>query len=280
MVETIRLALFSAALVMMLVQTAIAAGPEMPKTPEAGAAGKAAKGALKPKVSLYFWSPFLGATLRKDANSASGTNVNLGNDVGLESRKAVLGANATVNFLERHNVTVDFMNGGIAKQSYTGSKAISAPITFNGVRYPAGDNMGANLDVQTGAASYDYEFDKGKYGALGAKFMVRYFSISTRLSTTETPTNNFSDQVIIAALGGSLRNNWHKWLYTKLDIAIWPLSPAIYYDFSALADMSISKNFTASLGWKYIKLKSEPSGATTEITFNGPILMLTLKLGE
>jgi hypothetical protein len=229
--------------------------------------------ALEFGVRAYYWFPELKSDLRLDANGAAGTEFNLKDAFDI-SNKGVPSVEAFAG-VGRHHFSFMYTEVG-----YSGTGALSSPITFGGKSYSG--NVSGDFNFRMIDAEYQYDLLNLKNilagFAIGAIGKVKYIEGEAKLnnSTNGETTQTFRLPIPMVGIGanlGILAN------ILEARAKVTGMGYSGNYVYEALADLSVAPFPFVYIhgGYRIIKFKVDSiSDVTTDTTFQGPYVALTI----
>lgn len=221
-------------------------------------------------VDARYWFTDLSDTLKVSSGSIAGTNIDLVNDLGLDSKKNFWEGRITLE-LGSHKIRYAYM-----PLKWEGSKNLTQSVVFNGQTYSASTNVNSRLKADYHRLGYEYDFIDTLNNRLGAIIELKYFDGDARLQApaaginqTATlkapiPTIGVSAQVglpFLISVGGEV---------TGIGIG----KTAYLVDGEAGINIKPMPFVVISGGYRIFKLHLERSDDLADLTIKGPFVNL------
>ncbi len=234
--------------------------------------------ALEFGARAYYWYPSLSATQRVDSGGATGTEINLKDDLDI-SNKGIPSVEAFAG-VGKHHVSLMY-----SQVDYSGSRTLGRALTFNGKTFA--QNAQVDSDFKVKMLDADYQFDLLNLENILAGFSVgvigkiKYFNGETRMNSSTAGSvydeKKTYDLVIPMVGAGAHLGILANILEARAKVTGMSYSSTTCWD--ALADISVTPFPFLDIhgGYRYMKLKSDNvSDFYADMEFSGPFVALTV----
>jgi outer membrane protein len=223
-------------------------------------------------VSADYWIPTFKGDLRVDGDGVTGDEINLKDDLGI-SNDNIAGAEAYFG-IGNHEITLAY-----SLVNFSGNKAITKDIVFNGKPYTVGENVESELKTSMIDLEYQYKllnFKNILAGlSLGIIAKVKYFDGDVRIHSSANDTQK-DIRVPIPMIGvgakiGLLANI----LEARAKVTGMGYSGNFFYD--AMADISLTPVPFLNIhgGYRAMSIKiDDVSDVYAKMDFYGPYVGL------
>jgi len=213
---------------------------------------------------ILYWSASFRGIARSDDGDLKGTEIDLVDDLGLESPKGVISAEFTIKFLERNKLKFSYINF-----SYDSSVLLADDFVFKGVTYPIFSLVDTTADIVSIRGGYEFDIFRNDTGFFGLQLAANYLSSRITLVANKVLTNSIKSSIVIpvaAATGrvfithnisGTLEGSWMSY------------ESAMSLDGSAYLDYNPMREVGLTLGWRTIVAKADLETEKAEIQWSG-----------
>jgi hypothetical protein len=202
-------------------------------------------------------------------SGASGTTINLVDDLGVDDKENFFDVRATLE-LGSHKLRYGYM-----PLSWEGATTTGAPINFGGVVFPAAATS-TKLDIDYHRLGYEYDIIDTLNNRLGVIFEVKYFDIDASLTSSvpgvsqsasvkaPVPTIGVAAQVglpFLLSVGGEVTG-------ISLGSAAWLVDAEAGVNFKPAPFVVVSG------GYRLLKFHFDYDDDLVDLSVNGPFVML------
>jgi hypothetical protein len=232
-------------------------------------------GAFEIGARGLYWFPTFKAEMRSDSAGQTGTTLNLKDTLGVGN--ASFPAVEAFGGIGKHRLSLVY-----TPIAYSGSTRITAPITFNGVTFPAGANVDTDLKIRMVDLEYQYKLLDMENILAGFSFafigQIKYIDGEAKMNAPAANTESrftVREPVPMVGIGA------HAGLLAGLLEARAKMTGFAYSDnhlYEALADLSLTPFpfLDIHAGYKVIRLKIDHRGNLLDSEFAGPYAGLTV----
>jgi len=225
-------------------------------------------------ASADYWIPTFNGDLRVSANGVPGTEINLKDDLGI-SNENIPGAEAYFG-VGNHQINLAY-----SPVNFSGNKAITKDIVFNGQTYHMSDHVHSEFNTSMIDLEYQYKLINFNYILAGLSFgiiaKVKYFDGDVKIKSSSADTNK-KIQVPIPMIGlgakiGLLANI----LEARAKATGMGYSGSFFYD--AMADLSLTPIPFLNIhgGYRAMSVKIDNvSDVYAKMDFYGPYVGLLI----
>lgn len=222
-----------------------------------------------------YWFTTLDSTVKASEASAIGTDINLVDDLGLDGKKNFPEVRLTLGG-KSHKVRYGYL-----PLKWDGSKTITKTVQFGGKTYSASTQVNTKLTVDYHRLGWQYDFISSKDYNLGFIFDIKYFVIDASLDApalAKFEANNIKAPVPTIGFGGGF--NLPARLSVNAEATGLSLNSSgvrfSMFDAEGALKFKPAEWFSASAGYRYLKLHVSKDDDKADIGLKGPFLQAAL----
>ncbi|MBI4666972.1 MAG: hypothetical protein HY751_11260 [Nitrospinae bacterium] len=219
-----------------------------------------------------YWMPTLSNTVRSDAGALTGTEIDLVSDLGLDSSKGLPVAEVIIKFADRHKIRFDYTSF-----TYSGDKAVSKEIIFNGITYPVSSQVKTNLELRDMKLSYEYDIFRDTGGYIAFRLAADYVYANASIVASGVLSNSASVSATAPVVGLSGRLCATDWLSFTADIAGVGYDKSTVYDASLYFDINPMPNVGLTVGYRTIRINVDIEDKKADTQWNGAFAGLAVR---
>lgn len=205
------------------------------------------------ELELRGWAPTLRGTVQSSATNLIGTNLSLGDTLGVDTTKQFHWPKATLHFAKNHRIWASYLD-----MQYSGDATLSQSVTFAGTTFNVNQSVHSELDFKEIAGGYQYDWLKFSTFASNLNLQVHYLDIKAQLRSNVVGTVKESIQAPIPTIGGGVQLWPVEWLKLQGDFNVFKLGVAGFkgemIDSQAALTVSPWEWLGASVGYRYYRL--------------------------
>jgi hypothetical protein len=230
------------------------------------------------EVELRGWAPTMRGNVQSSSTGISGTDVSLGNTLGVDTQQNFLWPKATLHFADRHRLFVSYLG-----MRYAGDKTITQQFTFNGTTYNIGEAVHSQINFTEAVLGYQYDFLKLSRFALNLNLQVHYLDVETEVRGATIGTSKESFQVPIPTIGAGIQLWPTDWLKLSGDFNVFkmgiPGAKGEMIDSQAAVTISPVEWIGLSAGYRYYRIIARDTDSNDRADWlqKGPYVSLMLR---
>ncbi len=165
------------------------------------AAGLASAPALAADDHLGFepqyWDQSMDGTLRVDGETLRGTEVDLGDDLGLEEKDKVPAGRFWIRWRKRHSLAFTAFRG-----ERSGEEMLASPLAFNGETFPAGETVSSRVETELKSLLYGYDFLNRRLVRAGFRIGAGRLGFEASLDSPSLPAGISGSESVTFPIAG------------------------------------------------------------------------------
>lgn len=230
------------------------------------------------ELEVRGWAPVMRGTVQSSAANAIGTNLSLGDTLGVDTSRQFVWPKATLHFARNHRIWASYLD-----MPYAGDKTLTQTITFGGNTFNVNQAVHTELDFKEIAGGYQYDWLKFSKFASNLNLQVHYLDVAARLRSSATGTVSESIQAPIPTIGGGVQVWPVDWLKLHGDFNIFKLGVAGFkgelIDSQAALIASPWEWLGASVGYRYYRIiaRDTKSDDRADWLQHGPYVSLIVR---
>ncbi len=227
------------------------------------------------ELEVRGWAPSLRGTVQSSSTSVIGSNLSLGDTLGVDTSRQFVWPKATLHFAENHRIWASYLD-----MRFAGDKTLTQTINFNGQQFLASQSVHSQLDFKEIAGGYQYDWLKFSKFASNLNLQVHYLDIAAKLRSNAVPTVSESVKAPIPTIGGGVQIWPVKWLKLHGDFNFFKLGVSGFkgemIDSQAALTVSPWEWLGASVGYRYYRIiaRDTESGDRADWLQHGPYISL------
>lgn len=230
------------------------------------------------ELEVRGWAPSLRGTVQSSSTSVIGSNLSLGDTLGVDTSRQFVWPKATLHFAKNHRIWASYLD-----MQFAGDKTLSQSITFGGQTFNATESVHSELNFKEIAAGYQYDWLKFSKFASNLNLQVHYLDIAARLRSNVVGTVSESVKAPIPTIGGGLQVWPVHWLKLHGDFNFFKLGVSGFkgemIDSQAALTVSPKEWIGASIGYRYYRIiaRDTESGDRADWLQHGPYVSVMLR---
>ena len=268
MMETMRVTLLSVVLALVLLSVAWPTGASAADSDE------------KPvptgedswvELEVRGWAPSLRGTVQSSSTSVIGSNLSLGDTLGVDTSRQFVWPKATLHFAKNHRIWASYLD-----MQFAGDKTLTQTITFGGNTFTAAQSVHSELEFKEIAGGYQYDWLKFSKFSSNLNLQVHYLDINAKLRSNVVGTVSESVKAPIPTIGGGVQIWPVDWLKLHGDFNVFKLGVSGFkgemIDSQAGLTISPWEWLGASVGYRYYRIIAQDtkSGDRADWLQHGP----------
>ncbi len=213
---------------------------------------------------LLYWNANFRGIVRSDEGDLKGTEIDIVEDLGLETPKGVVSAEFTIKFLERNKLKFSYINF-----SYSSSVLLTDEVVFKGVTYPLFSLVDTTADIVSIRAGYEFDIFHNDTGFFGVQLAANYLSSKITLVANKVLTNSVKSSVVIPVVAATGRVFITHNISGTLEGSWMSYDTAMSLDGSAYLDYNPMREVGLTLGWRTIIAEADLETEKAEIQWSG-----------
>ncbi len=230
------------------------------------------------ELEVRGWAPSLRGTVQSSSTSVLGSNLSLGDTLGVDTSRQFVWPKATLHFAKNHRIWASYLD-----MQYAGDKTLTQTITFGGNTFTAAQSVHSEVSFKEIAGGYQYDWLKFSKFSSNLNLQVHYLDIATKLRSNVTGTVSESIKVPIPTIGGGIQVWPVDWLKLHGDFNVFKLGVPGFkgemIDSQAALTVSPWEWLGASVGYRYYRIiaKDTDSGDRADWRQHGPYVSLMVR---
>ncbi len=135
------------------------------------------------ELEVRGWAPSLRGTVQSSSTSVLGSNLSLGDTLGVDTSRQFVWPKATLHFAKNHRIWASYLD-----MQYAGDKTLTQTITFGGNTFTAAQSVHSEVSFKEIAGGYQYDWLKFSKFSSNLNLQVHYLDIATKLRSNVTGT--------------------------------------------------------------------------------------------
>ncbi len=206
------------------------------------------------ELEVRGWAPSLRGTVQSSATSLIGSNLSLGDTLGMDTSKQFVWPKATLHFAKNHRIWASYLD-----MQYAGDKTLTQTVTFGGNTFAVAQSVHSELNFKDISGGYQYDWLKFSKFASNLNLQVHYLDIKAQLQATGVSgVVKESFKVPLPTIGGGIQIWPVDWLKLHGDFNILKLGVAGFkgemIDSQAALTVSPWEWLGASVGYRYYRI--------------------------
>ncbi len=214
--------------------------------------------------------------VRSSSKSETGTLINLEDDLGLDNDDEILRIEFVTRPWPKHRFFLSYMD-----MDRNSTQALPKDITFDGVTFPAGLNVGSKLDVGLYRGGYTWSFLQNDEWELGLSVGVYYIDLDMHLESVDhqiRAEDSTGEPFPMLGLSGT-------WLVNK-DWIIRGTAEAFkidkgntegdFYNVRLAGEYAVSEHLSIGAGYDLVRIDAEDTNKDNKIIYDydGAVIFL------
>jgi hypothetical protein len=230
------------------------------------------------ELELRGWAPTMRGNVQSSSTGIPGTDVSLGDTLGVNTQQNFLWPKATLHFADRHRLFVSYLG-----MRYAGDKAITQSFTFNGTTYNVNEPVHSQIDFKEYVLGYQYDVLKFSRFALNLNLQVHYLDIETEVRSATQGSNKESFEVPIPTIGAGVQLWPTNWLKLSGDFNVFkmgiPGAKGELIDSQAALTISPVERIGLSVGYRYYRILARDTDSNDRADWlqKGPYVSLMFR---
>lgn len=230
------------------------------------------------ELEVRGWAPSLRGTVQSSSTSVIGSNLSLGDTLGIDTSRQFVWPKATLHFAKNHRIWASYLD-----MQFAGDKTITQTINFGGRQFTAAESVHSELNFKEIAAGYQYDWLKFSKFASHLNLQVHYLDIAARLRSNVVGTVSESVKAPIPTIGGGVQIWPVNWLKLHGDFNVFKLGVSGFkgemIDSQAALTVSPKEWIGASIGYRYYRIiaRDTDSGDRADWLQHGPFVSVMVR---
>jgi hypothetical protein len=230
------------------------------------------------ELEVRGWAPSLRGTVQSSSASMIGTNLSLGDTLGMDTSRQFVWPKATLHFAKNHRIWASYLD-----MQYSGDKTLTQDVTFGGSTFTATQSVHSELNFKEIAGGYQYDWLKFSKFASNLNLQVHYLDINAKLRSNAVGAVTESIKAPIPTIGVGMQVWPVDWLKLHGDFNIFKLGVAGFkgemIDSQAALTVSPWEWLGASVGYRYYRLiaRDTDSGDRADWLQHGPYVSVMVR---
>lgn len=205
------------------------------------------------EIELRGWAPTLRGTVQSSATSLIGTNLSLGDTLGVNTTRQFVWPRATLHFARNHRIWASYLD-----MQYAGDTTLGQTITFGGFTFNVNQAVHTELDFKEVAGGYQYDWLKFSKFASNLNLQLHYLDMAAKLRSAATGTVSESIKAPVPTIGGGVQLWPVDWLKLHGEFNLFKLGVSGFkgelIDSQAALTVSPWEWLGASIGYRYYRI--------------------------
>lgn len=230
------------------------------------------------ELEVRGWAPSLRGTVQSSSTNVLGSNLSLGDTLGVDTSRQFVWPKATLHFAKNHRIWASYLD-----MRFAGDKTLTQTVTFGGNTFLAAQSVHSEVDFKEIAGGYQYDWLKFSKFSSHLNLQVHYLDIAARLRSNTVGTVSESVKAPIPTIGGGVQIWPVTWLKLHGDFNIFKLGVSGFkgemIDSQAALTVSPWEWLGASVGYRYYRIiaRDTESGDRADWLQHGPYISLLVR---
>jgi len=144
-----------------------------------------------------YWDQSMAGTVRVDGDTLRGTEIDLGDDLGLEEKDKLPAGRFWIHWLKRNYLIFTAFH---SKRS--GEEVLASPLVFNDQTFGAGEPVKSRVETDLKSLIYGYDFLDLRLVKVGFRIGANRLGFDARLDSASTPVEASSSESVTFPVAG------------------------------------------------------------------------------
>ncbi len=227
------------------------------------------------ELEVRGWAPTLRGTVQSSSTSMIGTDLSLGDTLGMDTSRQFVWPKATLHFAKNHRIWASYLD-----MQYSGDKTLTQTVTFGGQQFMATQSVHSELNFKEMVGGYQYDWLKFSKFASNLNLQVHYLDIDAKLRSNAVGMVTESVKAPIPTIGAGVQVWPVDWLKLHGDFNIFKLGVAGFkgemIDSQAALTVSPWEWLGTSVGYRYYRViaRDTESGDRADWLQHGPYVSI------
>lgn len=230
------------------------------------------------ELELRGWAPTMRGNVVSSATGLPGTDVSLGDTLGMNTQQNFWWPKATLHFADRHRLFVSYLD-----MRYAGDKTITQSFIFDGTTYNVGESVHSQIEFKDAVLGYQYDLLKFSRFALNLNLQAHYLDIETEVRGATMGSEKESFEVLIPTIGGGVQIWPTDWLKLSGDFNVFKMgisgAKGELIDSQAAITISPMEWVGLSAGYRYFRIIARDTDSNDRADWlqEGPYVSLMVR---